>query len=44
MQATGYKFDEMKPIVDELIDIEDGNFEEIQRFAYQQILRDEARD
>ena len=43
MQATGYKFDEMKPIVDELIDIEDGNFEEIQRFAYQQILRDEAR-
>ena len=43
MQATGYKFDEMKPIVDELIDIEDGNFEEIQKFAYQQILRDEAR-
>ena len=43
MQATGYKFDEMKPIVDELIDIEDGNFEEIQRFAYQQIVRDEAR-
>jgi len=43
MQSTGYKFDEMKPAVDELIDIADGDFEEIQRFAYQQILRDEAR-
>ena len=41
MQVTGYSYDAMKPIVDELIAIPDGNFEAIQNFAYQQILRDE---
>ncbi len=41
MQVTGYSFDAMKPIVDELIAIPEGNFEAIQNFAYQQILRDE---
>jgi hypothetical protein len=41
MQVTGYSYDAMKPIVDELIDIADGDFEAIQNFAYQQILRDE---
>jgi hypothetical protein len=41
MQVTGYSYDAMKPIVDELIAIPEGNFEAIQNFAYQQILRDE---
>ena len=41
MQVTGWSFDAMKPYVDELIDIADGDFEAIQKFAYQQILRDE---
>ena len=41
MQVTGWSFDAMKPYVDELIDIADGDFEAIQTFAYQQILRDE---
>ena len=43
MQTTGYTFDEMKPIVDELIDIGEGDFEAIQKFAYEQIKRDELR-
>ena len=41
MQVTGWSFDAMKPHVDELINIADGDFEAIQKFAYQQILRDE---
>ena len=41
MQVTGWSFDAMKPYVDELMDIADGDFEAIQKFAYQQILRDE---
>ena len=41
LQVTGYSYDAMKPIVDDLIDIADGDFEAIQNFAYQQILRDE---